>query len=286
MQPNITRTATYSKVIAHLCIAYCKTLTGCCRAWELNRGLRTVSTKMLAIAAASIEKLEKQLEDRFLFCCLSNMDSSSLANRIARFVRLYFSAGKRIVQEISGTHLALTGAAVLLAAGVVYAIQHRVPADIYKQRRLRVLVTGGTKGLGAALVQQFIALGDDVIVAARHASKIDTSKRVWDNQRIVMMECDMSKPDQVEELGFQIIEKFGSLDLWYVSCDVLPKSSVTLRSTAGSIMRASLKQQKLLCGKLPSKQSTQLLAQILVRLCMAREWHYGCCRILTWAAQW
>jgi len=142
------------------------------------------------------------------------MDPTSAANRFVRFVRLYFSAGKRVLQEISGSHLALTGAAVLLAAGVIYAIQTTVPVDKNKQRRLRVLVTGGTKGFGAALVQQFIALGDDVIVAARNPLQIDQSKRVWDNQRILMMQCDMSKPDQVEELGFQVIEKFGSLDLW------------------------------------------------------------------------
>ena len=142
------------------------------------------------------------------------MDFNSAVHRLMRFVRLYFSAGKRVLQEISGSHLVLTGAAVLLAAGVAYAIQNKVPVDHDKQRRLRVLVTGGTKGFGAALVQEFIALGDDVIVAARNPLKIDTSKRVWDNQQILMMQCDMSKPDQVEELGFQVIEKFGSLDLW------------------------------------------------------------------------
>jgi NADPH:quinone reductase-like Zn-dependent oxidoreductase len=145
---------------------------------------------------------------------LSNMDPNSLTNKAARLIRLYLSAGKRVVQEISGTHLAFTSAALLLVAGVVYYSQNRIPVDSDKQRRLRILVTGGTKGFGAALVQQFIQLGDDVIIASRSAKTVDRSRQVWDNQKIITMQCDMSRPDQVEELGFQIIDKFGSLDLW------------------------------------------------------------------------
>lgn len=56
----------------------------------------------------------------------------------------------------------------------------------------RVLVTGGTRGIGLAAVRRFLDDGDEVIIAARHTSSEFTA-----DQRVRIIQCDLADRNAV-----------------------------------------------------------------------------------------
>jgi NAD(P)-dependent dehydrogenase (short-subunit alcohol dehydrogenase family) len=70
---------------------------------------------------------------------------------------------------------------------------------------LRVLVTGGSRGLGAATVRRFAAAGATVLTAARTAPA--------DDLPATFIAADLSTTDGVVELGRQVLERVGGVDV-------------------------------------------------------------------------
>lgn len=133
----------------------------------------------------------------------------------SRRVEAILAASTRALRETSTGTVAI---AALAAVGLVwglYQAARAVPRDENTQRRLRVLITGGTRGLGAAMARKFAALGDDVAVAARRRAPLSIPT-VFSNQKIVALQCDITRPSEVEELGLQVVRDLGSVDLWCV----------------------------------------------------------------------
>jgi len=71
------------------------------------------------------------------------------------------------------------------------------------------LVTGGSSGIGAALVRRLVAAGTSVIVAD---STIDGSSDRFDS-RIRFVQVDVAKPSQIEKLFEVVKANYSSLDL-------------------------------------------------------------------------
>ncbi len=75
----------------------------------------------------------------------------------------------------------------------------------------RVAVTGGTSGLGLALVEAFAARGDKVAFVARHADKVAaTARRIEGSHGIV---GDVSKKEDTHAIALQIGVALGGLDV-------------------------------------------------------------------------
>jgi NAD(P)-dependent dehydrogenase (short-subunit alcohol dehydrogenase family) len=68
-----------------------------------------------------------------------------------------------------------------------------------------VLVTGGTKGIGAGIARRFHAAGADVLVCARHESTTPDGIR--------FVAADVRDPDQVARLVDTAVALFGRLDV-------------------------------------------------------------------------
>lgn len=66
---------------------------------------------------------------------------------------------------------------------------------------LQVVVTGGSKGLGYALAEKFLDVGDHVVIAARTASACEaaaqTLQQQYPQQQVFHTTCDVSQPEQV-----------------------------------------------------------------------------------------
>lgn len=66
----------------------------------------------------------------------------------------------------------------------------------------RVLITGGNKGIGLAVVERFIELDYEIVVIARDFSKFPYK----DNEKIICIEYDLSNVDGLKDLAKDIGE--------------------------------------------------------------------------------
>ena len=74
----------------------------------------------------------------------------------------------------------------------------------------RVLVTGGTKGMGEAIVQRLTAGGARVATTARSPSP--------DGQKVeLFVQADVATPEGVEKVVGEVLNRFGGVDI-LVNC--------------------------------------------------------------------
>ncbi len=65
------------------------------------------------------------------------------------------------------------------------------------------VVTGGSKGIGKAIIEKFLSEGIDIITCSRNEEELQQLKEVWgtkyESAKIYVSKADMSKKDQVTE---------------------------------------------------------------------------------------
>ena len=77
----------------------------------------------------------------------------------------------------------------------------------------RVLVTGASGALGPALVEAFLAVGADVVAAARRRTRLDALRaEMRQHERLHVAECDATDPAGVDAL-FEALERKGGIDV-------------------------------------------------------------------------
>ena len=80
-----------------------------------------------------------------------------------------------------------------------------------------VLVTGSSRGLGAEMIQAFGAHGAHCVVNyvadEKGQNKADSESVAARLRQPLVVECDVTKPEQVEAMMREISEKFGGLDI-------------------------------------------------------------------------
>lgn len=74
----------------------------------------------------------------------------------------------------------------------------------------KVLVTGGSRGIGLAIVERFLAGGFDVIACARGQAALDALQSR--HPSVDGIACDLADADAVERLADTVAERHGALD--------------------------------------------------------------------------
>lgn len=73
-----------------------------------------------------------------------------------------------------------------------------------------ILVTGASRGLGAAVVEQLSSLGCRVLATARSQAHLET---LWsENPQVDWIAADLSEPEQIQELIQDATGRYGKLD--------------------------------------------------------------------------
>jgi NAD(P)-dependent dehydrogenase (short-subunit alcohol dehydrogenase family) len=76
---------------------------------------------------------------------------------------------------------------------------------------LRVAITGGTSGLGAALVRELLDRGAQVAFVARHRDAIDRTHRAHSGAHGIV--GDVSRKDDIHPIAIQTVAALGGLDV-------------------------------------------------------------------------
>ncbi|KRK39087.1 SDR family NAD(P)-dependent oxidoreductase [Loigolactobacillus bifermentans] len=74
-----------------------------------------------------------------------------------------------------------------------------------------VLITGGSQGIGQALVQQYLAAGDQVVTCARHMAQLPHQPR------LLTLTCDLNDQSASRALVAQVVAQFGRIDCLIVN---------------------------------------------------------------------
>lgn len=78
-----------------------------------------------------------------------------------------------------------------------------------------IIVTGGGTGLGKSMATYFLRLGANVVICSRRIEVLEnTAKELHDltGGNILPIPCDVRKPEQIENVIAQSVEKFGQVD--------------------------------------------------------------------------
>ena len=74
-----------------------------------------------------------------------------------------------------------------------------------------ILITGGTSGIGWALAEEFVHLGNEVIICGRREDRLKEAKAKWPS--IHYMVCDVSKKEEREKLFHWVNANFPKLNI-------------------------------------------------------------------------
>lgn len=94
-----------------------------------------------------------------------------------------------------------------------------------------VAVTGGTDGIGRALVEEFLSHGAKVSTCSRTLEKLDQLQTDLSNKDLFTMVADVSKEDDCKTFIQKTLKQFGKIDI--------------LVNNAGISMRAEFKETEL-----------------------------------------
>lgn len=71
------------------------------------------------------------------------------------------------------------------------------------------LVTGGSKGIGKAIVAEFLALGASVVAVARHHADLDKLKNQFPSDRLQVVSADMTNKSEIAK----VVASLSKLDI-------------------------------------------------------------------------
>ena len=84
----------------------------------------------------------------------------------------------------------------------------------------KVVVTGGTHGMGLAIVTALLEGGAEVLLTGRNAKNLEVARRTLDAQRAHTVRSDTARLSDIGALGALVEEKFGQIDAVFINAGV------------------------------------------------------------------
>lgn len=118
--------------------------------------------------------------------------------------------------------IAFAGAAVgkrpMMAGtfGLFAAVLRIWPIETCSLEGSSVLITGGSRGLGLALAENFLKEGANIAILARDQEEIDRARVILEKfelGRVLAIRCDVTNPDELESAVHQVENEYGKIDV-------------------------------------------------------------------------
>lgn len=114
--------------------------------------------------------------------------------------------------------------------------QHAAPSP-WDHRK--VLITGGTRGLGLALTESLTLLGAEVAVIARNLERLKQLQNRW--PRVITLQGDIADKEAIYPLAMQAVSALGGVDVLIHNAGILgPKTLRHLADTDCEDLEAAL----------------------------------------------
>jgi short-subunit dehydrogenase len=99
-----------------------------------------------------------------------------------------------------------------------------------------VLITGGSSGIGKALVEQFLSLGAHVATCGRHLAKLQETFANIKSDQLLLVQADVSVESEAAQFVESSIQKFGRIDF------LINNAGISMRALFEDLDLSVLKQ--------------------------------------------
>ena len=93
-----------------------------------------------------------------------------------------------------------------------------------------VVITGGTRGLGLRLAENFRKRGFNIAICGTKESSVEKAlthlRSIQGDGKLLGECCNVSDPANVRSFAFHVKEVFGSIDIWINNAGVNRKRSI------------------------------------------------------------
>lgn len=98
-----------------------------------------------------------------------------------------------------------------------------------------IVITGGSDGIGKALVAQFLALGAKVATCGRNPSKLNAVAREFNSPNLIVVAADVSQQADCVSLIEKTIKEWGAIDI------LINNAGISMRALVQDVSIATLK---------------------------------------------
>lgn len=98
-----------------------------------------------------------------------------------------------------------------------------------------VVITGGSDGIGKALVEQFLSLGAKVATCGRNTEKLGILVQNLPSQNLYTQQVDVAKQSDCEHFVQQVIAKWGGIDI------LINNAGISMRALVSEVSIETLK---------------------------------------------
>ena len=89
-----------------------------------------------------------------------------------------------------------------------------------------VVITGGSDGIGKALVAQFLALGAKVATCGRTQSKLDDLAREFNSPNLLVITADVSQQSDCTSFIEKVVSQWGTIDILINNAGAIPSGDL------------------------------------------------------------
>jgi len=98
-----------------------------------------------------------------------------------------------------------------------------------------VVITGGSDGIGKALVAQFLTLGAKVATCARTSSKLDALVSEFNTPQLMVFTANVSQQEECDAFIKAVVDEWGTIDI------LINNAGISMRALVSEVSVSTLK---------------------------------------------